>query len=41
MIENCLELKSLPVYGDGPNVRDWLYVDAVRQYCSSEGGRQQ
>lgn len=27
MIENCLEHKSLPVYGDGLNVRDWLYVD--------------
>lgn len=27
MIENCLERKSLPVYGDGLNVRDWLYVD--------------
>ena len=27
MIENCLEHKALPVYGDGLNVRDWLYVD--------------
>jgi dTDP-glucose 4,6-dehydratase len=24
---NALEFKSLPVYGDGRNVRDWLYVD--------------
>ena len=24
MIENCLEHKALPVYGDGLNVRDWL-----------------
>lgn len=26
MILNCLEGKELPVYGDGSNVRDWLYV---------------
>jgi len=26
MILNCLERKPLPVYGDGRNVRDWLYV---------------
>lgn len=26
MILNCLELKPLPVYGEGLNVRDWLYV---------------
>lgn len=26
MINNMLEEKSLPVYGDGKNVRDWLYV---------------
>lgn len=26
MILNALEGKSLPVYGDGSNVRDWLYV---------------
>jgi len=26
MILNILEEKSLPVYGDGKNVRDWLYV---------------
>jgi len=26
MILNCLEWKPLPVYGDGSNVRDWLYV---------------
>jgi dTDP-glucose 4,6-dehydratase len=24
---NCLEGKPLPVYGDGSNVRDWLFVD--------------
>ena len=34
MILNALEGKPLPVYGDGLNVRDWLYVgdhcDAVR-----------
>ncbi len=27
MILNCLKGKSLPVYGHGANVRDWLYVD--------------
>ncbi|HTA91278.1 MAG TPA: dTDP-glucose 4,6-dehydratase [Polyangiaceae bacterium] len=27
MILNLLEGKSLPVYGTGANVRDWLYVD--------------
>ena len=26
IIKNILEGKSLPVYGDGSNVRDWLYV---------------
>jgi len=34
MIHNALEAKPLPVYGDGRNVRDWLYVgdhcEAVR-----------
>ncbi len=27
MILNCLENKSLPVYGTGSNVRDWLFVE--------------
>lgn len=27
MILNALDGKSLPVYGDGSNVRDWLYVE--------------
>ncbi len=27
MIGNALEGKPLPVYGDGKNVRDWLYVE--------------
>jgi dTDP-glucose 4,6-dehydratase len=35
MILNALEGKALPVYGDGLNVRDWLYVgdhcDAIRE----------
>jgi len=26
MIINCLNGKKLPVYGDGMNVRDWIYV---------------
>ena len=27
MILNALEMKPLPVYGRGENVRDWLYVE--------------
>ncbi len=27
VINNALQGKSLPVYGDGRNVRDWLYVE--------------
>ncbi len=27
MILNCLEGKPLPIYGQGVNVRDWLYVE--------------
>ena len=26
IINNCLQGKKLPVYGDGKNIRDWLYV---------------
>ncbi|MGD0200390.1 MAG: dTDP-glucose 4,6-dehydratase [Bryobacteraceae bacterium] len=41
MISNALEGRPLPVYGDGRNVRDWLYVD---DHCRAlaallEGGR--
>ncbi|QQK03286.1 MULTISPECIES: dTDP-glucose 4,6-dehydratase [Burkholderia] len=32
MIANALAGKSLPVYGDGQNVRDWLYVG---DHCSA------
>ncbi|MGE5739949.1 MAG: dTDP-glucose 4,6-dehydratase [Betaproteobacteria bacterium] len=32
MIVNALAGKPLPVYGDGRNVRDWLYV---RDHCSA------
>jgi len=32
MILNALEGKPLPVYGDGQNVRDWLYV---RDHCAA------
>ena len=35
MILNALDGKALPVYGDGQNIRDWLYVrdhcEAIRQ----------
>jgi dTDP-glucose 4,6-dehydratase len=27
MIVNALDGKPLPVYGDGSNIRDWLYVE--------------
>ena len=27
MILNALEAKPLPIYGDGRNVRDWIYVE--------------
>jgi len=27
IISNCLENKQIPVYGDGLNVRDWIYVN--------------
>ncbi len=27
MINNALQGKALPIYGDGKNVRDWLYVE--------------
>lgn len=27
IINNALQLKALPVYGKGDNIRDWLYVD--------------
>ncbi|MBU3209382.1 dTDP-glucose 4,6-dehydratase [Clostridium algidicarnis] len=27
LINNCLEHKTLPIYGDGMNIRDWLFVE--------------
>ncbi len=27
MVKNMLEGRALPVYGDGRNIRDWIYVD--------------
>jgi len=32
MILNALSEKSLPIYGDGKNIRDWLYV---KDHCSA------
>ena len=41
MINNAKQLKSLPVYGDGMQIRDWLYVEdhckAIDMVCS--GGK--
>ncbi|WP_319242484.1 dTDP-glucose 4,6-dehydratase [uncultured Propionivibrio sp.] len=41
MVVNALAGKSLPIYGDGQQIRDWLYVtdhcSAIR--CVLEGGR--
>ena len=41
MVNNCLQDRKLPVYGDGLQVRDWLYVE---DHCSAidaviRGGR--
>jgi dTDP-glucose 4,6-dehydratase len=40
-ILNAIEGRPLPVYGDGSNVRDWLYVDdhARALYLILKGGR--
>ncbi len=27
VVRSCLEKKPIPVYGNGTNIRDWLYVD--------------
>jgi len=39
IIHNALELKPLPVYGDGLQIRDWLYVndhcDAIKKVLES------
>ena len=39
VILNALEMKPLPVYGDGSNIRDWLYVEdhvrAIQQICET------
>jgi len=32
IINNCLKHKSLPIYGSGMNIRDWLYVE---DHCSA------
>ncbi|APJ04319.1 dTDP-glucose 4,6-dehydratase [Silvanigrella aquatica] len=32
VIRSCLERKPIPVYGDGSNIRDWLYVS---DHCSA------
>ena len=32
ILNNCLEHKKIPIYGDGSNVRDWLYV---KDHCAA------
>ena len=32
MISSCLKGKNLPIYGDGSNIRDWLYV---KDHCDA------
>lgn len=32
IINNCLNKKAIPVYGDGLNIRDWLYV---KDHCKA------
>ena len=32
IINNCLNKKRIPVYGDGLNIRDWLYV---KDHCTA------
>ena len=40
MIHNALSGNKLPIYGDGLNVRDWLYVtDHCTRHPKSVGGR--
>lgn len=39
IILNALHGKSLPVYGDGTNIRDWLYVEDHAKALHLIGGR--
>lgn len=32
VLSSCLDYKNVPVYGDGMNIRDWLYVE---DHCSA------
>ena len=32
VIRSCIDKKPIPVYGDGSNIRDWLYVE---DHCSA------
>jgi dTDP-glucose 4,6-dehydratase len=43
MIDNAKKDKSLPVYGDGKNIRDWIFVDDHNEgvwsvFCKGQGG---
>jgi dTDP-glucose 4,6-dehydratase len=41
MLTNCMQKKALPVYGDGKNMREWLFVEDHAQavYAILESGR--
>lgn len=41
VLNNCLKHKSIPVYGDGSNIRDWLFVEdhCAAIYKVLENGR--
>lgn len=32
LVNNCLKHKALPIYGNGRNIRDWIYVE---DHCSA------
>ncbi|MBF0350720.1 MAG: dTDP-glucose 4,6-dehydratase [SAR324 cluster bacterium] len=43
LIKNCMEKRPVPVYGNGSNIRDWLYVkdhcDAIETaFCKGKTG---
>ena len=39
IITNCIDQKPLPIYGDGQNIRDWIYVNDHCKAISSIIGK--